>query len=314
MSEEITYPQGAAAFFKRIRVSRSPDTLATYESFLRRFQIYLVDEDSDLDTFNVDDVYGFIEENEWSPNTTNTFIAVSKSLSSFQLGKVRTSMDPKQMADAMDAQHRWMQVMKMDRVKVAEEIRQKALSLDDLKRLLVAAHNRPRSYHWKRVWILFYTGARKAELQQKLVFDDRTFNEETGRLILKTAKGKHVQKERIVYLEPSITLPLFIQLRDGEFSMGESRSSLNKMYEYVTQGIEFPIHITPHTSRHTFNTHMKKILGDDILVKRLMGHSTKSEHGETGTYTHYDEDEFRSAMVSKHYMTPLLSLVRRWHL
>ena len=68
--------------------------------------------------------------------------------------------------------------------------------------------------------------------------------------------------------------------------------------------------VTPHTARYTFITEMRKTLKDDILVKALVGHSTGGDM--TAVYTSYKKDDLKTAMVKKHYMRGMFTIIREW--
>ena len=76
-------------------------------------------------------------------------------------------------------------------------------------------------------------------------------------------------------------------------------SYLNKRIERNGYSEKLGTNVYIHRFRHSFNHHMKQILDDDLLLKRLMGHSV--EEDMSAVYSESVEDVMRDAMTNKHY-------------
>ena len=68
-----------------------------------------------------------------------------------------------------------------------------------------------------------------------------------------------------------------------------------KRYSYYFPGF------TPHVCRHTFATHMARVV-DRYTLMLMLGHSSRSA---TDLYVHPGPEEVRRAMLERHYLLPL---------
>ena len=175
---------------------------------------------------------------------------------------------------------------------------------DDLKKLFGTAESGDRAA--QIVMILCYSGWRINELlgMKRDAYDSQTNTLRGGS---KTKDGK----DRIVPVHPDV-LPYVQRFFDegGEFIFTRTASNGNrvpltdgyfrtKMFKPLldslsirrTDGTEF----TPHATRHTFASLAKKNGMDSFLVKKLLGHSPKSDVTEK-VYTHVDLDMLNDAM------------------
>tara|TARA_Y100000034_G_scaffold25708_4_gene30561 strand:+ start:2002 stop:2931 length:930 start_codon:yes stop_codon:yes gene_type:complete len=304
-------PNSANEFLHHLARSRAENTLESYNTFLRKFNSFLATRERGLDNFTPEDIYAYERSRaDWSPTTTNLFLVIIKSFCKFRLARIPVGATTEEVRASLLEQNRLRLIQECPKHKVSRPLKRKAMTVLEVSRLLRDAKAMTRSYLWKRVWLMWYLGCRKSELQS-LVLDDRTFDDKTGRLVVQTAKGQMVERERLLWAEPKVTVPLLCELRDGEFAMGTHRDTLNKMLFYITQG-KYDIPVTPHTARHTFITRMQETLVDDpsnILIKRLAGHSAGDI---TALYTSFTEERVRAAMTKEHYMLGLAPHVREW--
>lgn len=152
--------------------------------------------------------------------------------------------------------------------------------------------------------ILYSTGIRVSELIN-IKIKDINFNDKK---ILILGKGN---KERYVLYGDTLKELLDLYLKN-------SRSKLNKNSDYLIlnkngnkitdRGIRLIIfnvlkkgkldyHVSPHTLRHTFATHMLNNGADLKSVQELLGHSNLST---TQVYTHVTNERLRSVYLSTH--------------
>lgn len=159
----------------------------------------------------------------------------------------------------------------------------------------------------KLIFDLFYsTGIRLSELCN-IKISDIDFNKKNIRII---GKGN---KERIVcygdYCDETINL--FINVGRRELMENKNHDYLvvnnygSKIETRVVQNIVEKIlrracikkHITPHTLRHTFATHLINEGCDILTVQELLGHKSLNT---TQIYTHISNEKLRNAYLNAH--------------
>lgn len=181
------------------------------------------------------------------------------------------------------------------------------LNIIDLEKIL-SIPNRETKIGKRDILILemFYsTGVRLSELVNIKISDiDRS-----NRQIKVLGKGS---KERIVFFSIKCLEYLDDYLNNSRiFLLKENNDYLflnNKGKKLSTSGVEYiirqillksdlHIHLTPHTLRHTFATHMLDEGADLMTVKELLGHENIST---TGIYTHVSNEHLRKAYLNSH--------------
>lgn len=176
------------------------------------------------------------------------------------------------------------------------------LNYEDLEKLL-AFPNRSNKYGLRDALILemlYSSGVRVSELAN-MKLNDIDFKE---RKILILGKGN---KERYVYYGSKCAelLDKYLKLDHREspyLLIGKRSDRLNEreIRSIVTDtakkaGIE--VHVSPHTLRHTYATHMLNDGADLKSVGDLLGHESLST---TQIYTHVSNERLRQVYLSAH--------------
>jgi len=152
--------------------------------------------------------------------------------------------------------------------------------------------------------LLYATGMRIAELVS-LNVDSIDFNEEIVRV-----KGKR-GKERLVPMGKYAQLALkeYLEYRKGKIAPGERALFLNKFGERISdrymrerlnkylKKVGINKHITPHTLRHSFATHLLNRGADLRSVQELLGHERLST---TQIYTHITPSHLKKVYDRSH--------------
>lgn len=152
--------------------------------------------------------------------------------------------------------------------------------------------------------LLYATGMRVSELAN-LKIKDISKNEKSIRVM---GKGR---KERIVFFGDYAyrELEKFLKVRNELLIKAQidtllvnkrggplSRSSIEAIVKKREQKICMEHHISPHTLRHTFATHMLEGGADIRTVQELLGHASLST---TEIYTHLTSDYLRKEYLNK---------------
>ena len=153
---------------------------------------------------------------------------------------------------------------------------------------------------------LFYsTGIRISELTNILI-EDISMSERSIRI--NSGKGN---KDRTVFYGKRLEIILKKYLSSGRVNLANNNNYLvvsnrgNKINEGVVRKIlddlikeaSLTMHISPHSLRHTFATHLMNNGADIVTVKELLGHESL---GSTEIYTHVTSERLKSVYNMAH--------------
>ena len=140
---------------------------------------------------------------------------------------------------------------------------------------------------------MFYsTGCRVSEMIN-VKLKDIDFTNKTIRIMGKSSKerivyyGDYASKYLEEYLKKvEVKDYLFINKKQEKLSVSE----VELMIKDIMKHISIKTHVTPHTLRHTFATHLLNNGADIKTVQELLGHANLST---TGIYTHISSDRLK---------------------
>ena len=154
--------------------------------------------------------------------------------------------------------------------------------------------------------LLYATGIRVSELVNIKLSDIDSFN----KVITITGKGNKMRE--VLYGEYCKEY-MDIYLNDGRISLLKNKKSdhliiNNRGDAITTRSIRYILnniiketalkkHITPHTLRHTFATHLIDSGADLLTVQELLGHESLST---TQIYTHITNERLRNVYLKSH--------------
>ncbi len=186
----------------------------------------------------------------------------------------------------------------------------KAIPLDQVERLLDAAGvgDTPVSLRDRALLELLYgIGARVTEAVS-LDVDDIEFESATVRVLGKGSKervlplGRYAAEALTSYLtraRPGLatkgkgTPALFLNQRGGRLS----RQSAWNIIQAAAQRADLPGHLSPHTLRHSFATHLLDGGADVRVVQELLGHASVTT---TQIYTMVTVQQLREVFATSH--------------
>jgi len=154
--------------------------------------------------------------------------------------------------------------------------------------------------------LLYSTGVRVSELVN-IKLSDINENDKTIRILGKGSKEriviystvckdilkKYLQNSRCKIKGSNQTNYLILNLKGTKLSTKSVRNIINK---YINQST-IKKHISPHTLRHTFATHLLDNGADLKAVQELLGHS---DLGSTQIYTHISNERLREVYRKNH--------------
>lgn len=260
-------------------------TALTYHRLLGQFERW-VQEVSRHDTFDRENVLKFLEGQKWSNASKNCFLAALRGWAKDAKSKIPSGTTLEEIQQGRDAEKRLDRIIALKDYTVRRE-KKPALSLEQISDLFSVMDPDTSSVFWVLLWFNFRVG------ELKLI---KTIDWERGRLEVENEK---VGGTRILFFDEYTARILRHASDKGLLDLPEIK--IWKMFRKYS-GFVAPNKLTPHTCRHTFNTHMRNILKDDGLLRTLMGHGNRSM---TDVYDSTFEEEIREAMVEKNYLKPL---------
>ena len=154
--------------------------------------------------------------------------------------------------------------------------------------------------------LLYATGIRVGELV-KIKLTDIDFN---NRIVRITGKGNKMRD--VIYGDYCKDI-LNIYLNDGYLKLSSNEKnqylilnnrggkiterSIRYIIDNIIKSTSLKKHVTPHTIRHTFATHMLESGADLLTVQELLGHESLST---TQIYTHVTNERLRNVYLQAH--------------
>lgn len=248
------------------------NTVKTYISCFERFINYY--SNKDLDKLNETDVRNYLKyitQNDWSTSYINQSINSIKFYYEIVLGMP----------------NRFYEIERPRKKKKLPII----LSKDEVKQLIEVTQNLK---HKCILSLLYSAGLRRSELLNLRITD---IDSERMLIKINDAKGN---KDRYTLLSKSVLIDLrkyFLQYKprnylfEGQKKEKYSATSIIKILSSAVYKTGINKHVTPHTLRHSFATHLLENGTDLRYIQLLLGHnSTKT----TEIYTHVAKTSFNS--------------------
>ena len=286
-----TYINEYLNYIKNVR-SYSDNTISGYQSELTKFQNYLEEHHIDFKKITKDEIWEYLkylDTLKYSNTSISRHISALRSFYNYLKQKeiienniFKTIRNPKIKR-------------KLPNVLNYEEIHE----LFEFKEC-----NTPKEYLTRALFELFYaTGLRISELVS-IKLEDINFSEQSLRVLGKGKKmrivyfGEYARDALTDYLSIRKTLQkkptdyLFLNLHGNPMNRRTAEEIIYKRVEEVSLNH----HISAHTLRHTFATHMLENGADIRTVQELLGHEKLST---TQIYTHLTSDYLRQEYFKK---------------
>lgn len=284
-------------YIKNVR-DFSENTVKAYQNELEKYQIYLIEKNISFQKITKEEVWNYLEFLEEEKDYENSSIArhVTALRSFYQYLKENDYLESN--------------IFKTIRNPKLKKTLPNSLNYEEIRKLMTFdVLETPWEYQEQLIFEMLYaTGLRVSELSN-IKLKDIDISEKTIRVL---GKGK---KMRIVLFGECAeeSLKDFLNKREELLVKGEieylfvnrrggklSRSSIEQIVKKREQKICLDHHVSPHTLRHTFATHLLENGADIRTVQELLGHA---KLGTTQIYTHltreYLRNEYRSKLPRK---------------
>jgi len=258
-------------------------TATTYNKLLRQFSPWL--NKHKLTDFDREDVLKFLERQKWTNASKNCFLAALRGWAKDAREKIPSGATLKEIQRGRDAEKRLGRIITLKDYTVHRE-EKPALSIEQISTLFNAMDPDTSSLFWVLCWFGFRVG----ELKLIIKIDWKL-----GRLEVKTEKAGG---SRVLFFD-DYTARLLRYAKDEKLLDLPDITIWRRFRQY--SGLVRPIKLTPHTTRHTFSTHFRKIVDRDVR-RRMLGHGPRET---MDIYTHPFEEDIREAMIEKHYLKQL---------
>lgn len=262
----------------------SDNTVKSYQQDLSLYSKYL--SKKDLVTVDSNDIYGVIEKlvNEgYQISSVNHFISTIKTFYKYLMIEKVIKSDPSRNITIL---------------KQAKYLPQ-YLSLEELNHLLDIELNSLSSYRDKAMMELMYSSGLRVSELVNIKLNDLSIENATLKVFGKGSKQRilpigeyalyyiyeYLTKSRPLLLDGKHSEYLFVAKKGKKCTRNDFYMSIQK-YAHK-QGITK--HISPHTLRHSFATHMLNNGADLRSLQQLLGHSDIST---TQIYTHVNLSDF----------------------
>lgn len=282
-------------FLKYIEIEKnySDNTIISYRKDLEEFEAYLKEKNKNIKETDYKFIRSYLTymfDKKYEKKTISRHISTLRSYYKFLFEEKKIKKNPMELISNPKLDKKLPNFLYYDELEILLNIPDKSTTLGLRDALILE--------------LLYSTGIRVSELINIKMKDINRSN----RKILIFGKGS---KERYVLYGDVLSnlLDLYIN---------ESRSKLNKNSDYLIlnkngnkitdRGIRLIIskilkqgsldfHVSPHTLRHTFATHMLENGADLKSVQELLGHENLST---TQVYTHITNERLRNVYLNTH--------------
>ena len=284
-------------FLKTLKLEKNYSnlTILNYGKDLKLFNQFLKDEKiydiKKIDYQIVRRYLVFLYDREYSRKTISRHISTLRSFFKYLASQKKINKNPMNLISNPKQEKKLPKFLYYDQV-------EKLLDIPDV--------NDPFGLRDKTILeILYSTGIRVSELIN-IKIQDIDFNRNTIKILGKGNKERYVIFGKVLkdildkYLKEA--RPVLVKddnnyLILNRFGKKISARGVEDILNKVVRNGGLDYHISPHTLRHTFATHMLDNGADLKSVQELLGHSNLST---TQVYTHVTNERLRSVYLKTH--------------
>ena len=294
------------SYINSLEQKKRKDTIENIGNLLVPFERWLDGKGysiSEIDDSEITEYCDYkIKRKAWIHVSAHQFISIIKKYFRWKAGRIEIGVTPDEIKRTLQERQRGERIIEMERYVTEENERKKGLTIEQIAELFEIVKSNKTDY--PGVVSNFYFGWRKKEQASldpencrdgltelspaKIDFRERRIRLMTGkRYVLRTL---FFSKEMGKILKQGI--------KNDSFHINEDVREINWMLERYDK--EMGLHLYPKMGRESFDTHMRPILKDDILLKVILGHKVRSSD-MTARYADW-EAEIKAAMQEKHYL------------
>ncbi len=277
--------QNIAEYLESLEIERglSPNTIQAYRRDLYYFanflQSYLIDTPNSVKRNHINYYIKNLYDQKYTPASITRKIASLRGFFKWLFANEKISQDP---------------TLSIEQPKLSKRL-PKVISVSDIEDIL---HNHLNFLEKVIMELLYGAGLRVSELVNLKVSDIdlnakylRCFGKGSKERIIPIGdKAKHALK---IYLKHRELYLKRCKSNEKKLLVKENGSVISRQDVYVfirAQGEHLAKHISPHTLRHSFATHMLENGADLRVVQELLGHSDVST---TQLYTHVSKKRLK---------------------
>ena len=293
------------SYLNALDSKKRKDTILNIGYLLQPFERWLESEDYSLSTIDDTEVTEYcdykIKCGDWIEESANQLITVLKKYYKWRSARIEIGVTPDEIKATLQERQRAERIIDMNRYATQERERTKGLPIDAIIKLLEIMKSNKEDY--AQIAPIFYFGWRRKEQASM----DAT-NNKRGITELATAKidfSKHMimlmtgkrYVLRTLFFNKNMGRILKYGITNNCYRVGDIRE-LNWTIERYDK--DMGLHLYPKMGRESFDTHMRPILRDDMLLKIILGHSI-GKKDMTARYGEWN-DLIKNAMQNKHYL------------
>lgn len=250
-----------------------------------------------------------IKRKEWIPDSANQFISILKKYFKWRAARIEPGVSTEDLRRTLQERQRAERIIGMNRYVTEERERTKGLTIDKIAELFDVVESTP---DYPKVVSIFYFGWRRKEQasldpqnhkQGIAELSPAKVDFRNRRIRLMTGKSYVL---RTLYFSTEMGRILKQGMNDNSFRINEDVREINWMLERYDK--DMGLHLYPKMGRESFDTHMRPLLRDDILLKIILGHKVRKSD-MTARYADWNE-EIKTAMQQKHYLNPYFNEVK----
>lgn len=273
----------------------SDNTINNYEKDIENYYAYLIENNIDYKNISyqeIQDYLFYLYNNKYSKNTINRILSSLRGFYKYMGEEKYIESNPFSSVSSLKKDKKLPSYLYTNEVEDLLNIEENDNPINQRNELIVE--------------LLYDTGLRVSELVN-IKLSDINFSSKTIKTLGKGKKmrivmfgeygeeklKKYINEGREKLVSNDSEDYLLLNSRGGVLTTRSVRNIIN----LLSSKARIKSHVTPHTLRHTFATHLLNEGAELTTVKELLGHKNLST---TSIYTHLSKEHLRNVYLSSH--------------